>query len=80
MAVVTFTGDFCSGGNHVDLDVSVNGTHAMTVRSREVSEFLEPLTDEDRWGFVKTALKLKKIGLTNAQLKAALIAGIAVTV
>lgn len=79
-AVVTITGTFCSGGNHVDLAVDLNGQRHLTLHNIDVSRILDALTMDEKEAFVMTCLRLKKVGLTNAQLKSVVIAGFTVTV
>lgn len=80
MAVVTISGTFCAGGNHVDLSVLLNGQPHMTLPNVDVASTLDALTWDEKQAFVMTCLKLKKIGITNAALKTAVIAGFSVTV
>lgn len=73
---VTLTG-ICAGGEH--LTFSVTGDAALTVRM-SLSEVLAGLSNEDKEGFVKSLVKLGKIGRTNAQLRTLFQAGVTVSV
>lgn len=80
MATVTF--DFvsaCSGGDHVKVDVSVNGGAARRL-NLTAQEFFDPLPPEDAETIARGLLRLYRIGKTMGQFKTALASGIAVTV
>jgi hypothetical protein len=78
MASVTLTlANRCAGGNHLRFELT--GARSVTVRE-DLSNILEPITDDDLAVFVKCVVRLVRIGKTNAQAIAALQAGVVISV
>lgn len=78
MASVTLTlANRCAGGNHLLFELT--GARSATVRE-DLSNILEPITEDELVAFVKCFARLVKIGKTNAQAVAALQAGVTITV
>jgi len=66
----------CASGNH--LTFALSGAKDLVVNG-ELSEMLDPVTDDEAQAFVKIIAKLVRIGRTNAQARTALQAGVTVT-
>ena len=78
MEVAITLGTVCAGGGHAEINVSVDGD---TVRrlDYEVSEVLVPITLEPRRELVTLLLRARLGGMTPAQARSAMQAGITVT-
>lgn len=77
MASITLTlTDICSGGGH--LTFTLSGVTSGTARG-EIDDLTGPLTEEDKRGFVRSLVKLGKVGRTNAQLKTLFQNGVTVS-
>ncbi len=67
----------CPGGGHVVF--TATGDASAVVRT-DIGALTDTLTDHDREAFVRVLVALAKIGRTNAQAKAVLVAGVTVSV
>lgn len=72
----------CEGGGHIALDISLNGGPARRVvyTTDEVRAPLSALSTEDRENLALNILKVKLAGLTRAQARAVVEAGVTVTI
>lgn len=83
MATVSYTfSHACAGGGHVELDISLNGGAARrtTYTTDEIRTPLSALTIEERENLALLILKVRLAGLTRAQARAAVEAGVTVTI
>lgn len=67
----------CSGGDHVRLELSVNGTPRATA-DVEVSQILNSFSAEEAELVSLTLARMVGIGKTKAQTRTALLAGVTV--
>jgi len=79
MATAEIIATFCTGGEHASVQLNVNtvvqGTYPMVL-----TDITSAVTEDEKITFARLLLKMRKIGKTNAQLKADAIAGFTVTV
>lgn len=68
----------CSGGNHAEVQISVNGTPRATVKVTADEIAAAPANDELQ-AAVDVLLRAYSIGRTKSQVKTALMAGIDIT-
>lgn len=83
MATVTITNPItCAGGGHLHVEASLNGGAAQgyAFDTDEMRAPLSELTEEERAAFVKVLLKIRLAGLTRAQARTVLLAGVTVTI
>lgn len=80
MATINITGSFCTGGNHAELTLKVNNVVQGVWHGLELDDIAGPISDDDKLALVRLLIRTYKLGKTNAQVKSALVAGIAVTV
>jgi len=71
--------DICPGGEHIDINIQFNGVDKGN-RQVTVTEVLADFDEYDINGFIKSTIRAYKVGKTNAQVKAGLLAGITVTI
>jgi ABC-type transporter Mla maintaining outer membrane lipid asymmetry ATPase subunit MlaF len=71
----------CAGGGHTTIAVSFNGGASQNIvySTENVRAPLSELTQEEREAAALVILKLHCAGMTRAQMKAALQAGVTVT-
>lgn len=74
-ATITLT-NVCAGGEHWTFRVAVGAQNFDRVINRD--DALGEITDEDKLIFLRVLLRLKKIGLTNAQVRALFENGVTV--
>lgn len=72
-------GDVCSGGGHLHLRVSIGGGATFRV-VLETDDVRAGLTEDEREIVVRALLRLRLAGLTRAQARSALLAGVTATV
>lgn len=68
----------CGSQGHAHLIVQVNGTPKGSV-AMHVDQLDVPIRDEDIDTFVRMCVRGHKIGKTNAQVRADLVAGLTIT-
>lgn len=77
--VVSITFDSaCSGGGHTALAVSVNGGASRALHA-DTDDLLVPLSADERHQLAEMLVRAKVGGMTRAQARAAMLAGISVT-
>jgi hypothetical protein len=80
MATVTLTLEsICAGGAHAHISVVVNGVNKGEF-AVDGNAIMEPLPDDGVESAIAAIMKLYRIGKTKAQVRAALEAGLVVTV
>lgn len=78
MASITITlSSICVGGNH--LTFTVTGDAAGTIRM-ELDDVVQAIDEDERKAFVRSLVRLGKIGRNNAQLRTLFQNGVTVTV
>lgn len=83
MASISYTfSHACAGGGHVELDISLNGGAARHVvyTIDDIRTPLSALTVEERENLALLILKVRLAGLTRAQARAVVEAGVTVTI
>lgn len=83
MATLSYTfSHACAGGGHIDLDISFNGGPARRTAFTidELRTPLSALTPEERANLALNILKLRLAGLTRAQARSVVEAGVTVTI
>lgn len=80
MATVTITAlAICSGGDHVRIELKVDGVEQLT-KVYHVADLVDAVADVDKEDVIRTMIRLHKIGKTVAQVKTDLQAGLNVVV
>lgn len=80
MATITLTATrICSGGDHVTMELKVDGVVRAT-RTYLIGELVDAVNDVEAESIIPTLIRLHKIGKTNAQVRANVLAGINIVV
>lgn len=82
MVIAYSFGGVCAGGGHVTINVSVNGGEAkpFVYTTDELREPLNALSGEDRERLALLILKVHFAGMTRAQMRSEIQAGVTVTI
>lgn len=70
----------CNGRCHGDIDISLDGGAARTLKQIDLVELMTSLTQDDVDSFVKVLVKIGLRTRTPAQIRTALLNGFTVTI